>query len=305
MSNPSDLTIHELRPDCWQANLVRSLQFFRNVKGWHRVVDRLLPRNLSGRFRVENESTWIEGDLGSFIEREIFLYGGYEGQLIREFLKMTANTPQRTILDIGANIGQHSIKYAAVFDRVHSFEPNPDLWEKFENNVSLNPKGMVTLHKVGVANEDAELPFYNVDNGNEGLGTFSDIEQYEKSLEMAGTLKVVRGDDFLRSIGVSDVDAMKIDVQGFEGEVLLGLQETLRSTRPIVWLELGAATKMDLSSSEEIQGFFPYPVRLFHLRHSTRFMIRGLSLTEISGEELPTGDYLVCPRDDEESPSPP
>lgn len=227
------------------------------------MANGLLSPDVSGRFRVENEATWIEGNLGSFLEREIYLYGGYENQLINEFLKLTARTEQRTVLDIGANIGQHSIKIPAVFGQVHSFEPNPKLWDKFENNVSLNQIDKVTLHKCGFANEDSEIPFCNIDNGNEGLGTFSDSEQYDQPLELVGVLKVVRGDDFLRVNEIENVDAMKIDVQGFEGEVLLGLQETIRSTRPVVWLELGAATKIDLSSFKKVPEPFPYPIRPF------------------------------------------
>jgi FkbM family methyltransferase len=141
---------------------------------------------------------------------------------------------QRTVLDIGANIGQRSVRYASVFNQVHLFEPNPRLWEKFEANAALNPKGRVTLHKYGLANEEAEIPSYNIDNGNEGLGAFSNIEQYDQPLEIVDTLKAVRGDDYLQALGIEDVDAMKIAVQGFEGEVLLGLRNTIRNNRPIV-----------------------------------------------------------------------
>ena len=287
----------QIRPYCWQANAIRPLRFLRNVKGWRRLANRLLPSDVSGRFRVENQSTWVEGDLSSFLERELYLYGEYENLLIEKFLNLTVKTNQRTVLDIGANIGQHSMNFSVAFDQVHSFEPNPKLWHKFENNMSLNESLNVTLHQCGLANEDAEIPFYNIDNGNEGLGTFSDIEQYDQSLEMTGNLRVVRGDDFLRTIDIGQVDAVKIDVQGFEGEVLLGLQETIRATRPVVWLELGAATKMDLSSFDKVEEFFPYPIRLFQLEHSLRLMIRRINLKEFGAGELPIGDYIVCPRD--------
>jgi FkbM family methyltransferase len=252
---------------------------------------------VSGRFRVENKSTWIEGDLGSFLERELYLYGEHEDQLIDHFLALSTKTAQRTALDIGANLGQHSMKFSNAFDQIHAFEPNATLWSKFENNMSLNRNDNVTLHKVGLANQDAEIPFYNIDNGNEGLGTFSDIEQYDQSREMVGKLKIVRGDDFLAAIGVDQLDAMKIDVQGFEGEVLMGLQETIRRTRPIVWLELGAATKMDMSRFERVEDFFPYPIRLFQLKHGLRLMIRGVTLVEVEAGELEIGDYVVCPRE--------
>jgi FkbM family methyltransferase len=225
------------------------------------------------------------------------LYGDYENLLIEKFLNLTAKTKQRIVLDIGANIGQHSMNFSGAFDQVHSFEPNPKLWPKFENNMSLNKNYNVTLHKCGLANEDAEIPFYNIDTGNEGLGTFSDIEQYDQSLEMTGKLTVVRGDDFLQTIDVEQVDAMKIDVQGFEGEVLLGLRQTICANHPIIWLELGAATKMDLSSFDNVQGVFPYPIRLFQLEHSLQLMIRRINLKEMGDGELPIGDYIVCPRD--------
>jgi FkbM family methyltransferase len=264
--------------------------------GWRRFANGLLPADVSGKFRVENRSTWIEGDLSSYLEREIYLYGGHEDLLIEKFLGLAAGSERKIALDIGANIGQHSIIFSEAFDQVHSFEPNPKLWPKFEKNVSLNPNRKISLHKFGLANEKAEIPFYNIDNGNEGLGTFSNIEQYDQPLNRTDTLKVVRGDDFLHEIDVEKVDAIKIDVQGLEGEVLLGLRETIRRSQPVIWLELGAATKMDLSSFESVQRFFPYPVRVFYLDHSVKMMIRGITLTEIKAAELPIGDYIICPQ---------
>jgi FkbM family methyltransferase len=165
----------------------------------------------------------------------------------------------------------------------------------------LNPKGRVALHKYGLANEDAEMPFYTIDNGNEGLGTFSNIEQYDQPLDIVDRLKAVRGDDYLQTLGIEDVDAIKIDVQGFEGEVLLGLRNTIRNNRPIVWIELGTATKLDLTSSNKVQEFFPYPIRIYHLAQSVQMMIRGFELIETTAHELPIGDYFICPRDQAQS----
>jgi len=52
---------------------------------------------------------------------------------------------------------------------VHAFEPNSGLWPSFERNVGLNRLTNVQLHKVGLGNKDAELPFYAIDKSNYGL----------------------------------------------------------------------------------------------------------------------------------------
>ena len=91
------------------------------------------------------------GDLGSYLDRQVYLFGGYESAQIRCFLSRIPAGRHRTILDVGANAGTHSLAFARVFETVLAFEPNPMLWPQFEQNMVLNGLTNVRLHKLGLA----------------------------------------------------------------------------------------------------------------------------------------------------------
>lgn len=55
------------------------------------------------------------------------------------------------------------------------------------------------------------MSFYSIDNGNEGLGTFLNVEQYDRDLQKIGGFRIERGDDVLADIINGPIDAIKLD----------------------------------------------------------------------------------------------
>ena len=185
--------------------------------------------------------------------------------------------------------------FARDFNLVHAFEPNPSMWPRFQRNVALNGLVNVRLHQIGLGVDKAELPLYLTANSNSGLGTVCAIEQYDTPLAPAGLARIERGDDVVATCGVGHIDAIKIDVQGFETEVLAGLRETLRRHRPVVWMELGAGTATKLGSVESLRARFPYAVEIFRFACATRFPRFRYRLERVDEGALPRGDYLTRP----------
>ncbi len=278
------------------ARLARSLRGLRRVRGWERAVAALgRPPTEPTPFVVKNASGYFAGDLSSFIDRRMYLFGHYEEELIGLFVSQIPAGRRRTILDVGANVGTHSLAFSHHFKAVHSFEPNPKLWASFEENVRLNGFSNVTLHKLGLADKIGEIPFYNIDNKNAGLGTCSPDELYDQPLQLVGTVKVLTGDGFVASENVGPVDAIKIDVQGFELSVIRGLQETLARDKPFVWLEIGGPTAKDFNSLQVLKGLFPYPTDVFRFEIHSRGLVNAARLTKVVDGALKYGDYLVSP----------
>jgi FkbM family methyltransferase len=151
--------------------------------------------------------------LGSFVDRNVYLFGGLDEQEIELFLSLVLSERRDIILDVGANVGTHSLRFCRAFRHVHSLEPNPRIWAQFERNIALNQLSNVTLHRVGLGDRDAQLPFYMIQKPNLGLGTFSNLEQYDMPLIEAGSAPLVRGADYLAAHGIGPVDAIKIDVK--------------------------------------------------------------------------------------------
>ncbi len=276
----------------FRAFLARSIRFARTMRG-HFLIARLIAGNPPGRtFRVRNASGWFEGSLESVVGEQLYLVGSYEGPLITAFLDLFPRGGD-SILDVGANVGTHSIAFARAFRQVLAFEPSPEVFARLERNLDLNPNVRVTPINIGLGDVDGELPFYDVAAKGGMLGTFLQDDQYDQPLAVTGTLSIVRGDHWLAQHVVTGtkIDAIKIDVQGFEPQALRGLRETLETHRPCVWIELGNAT--------ERGGFadlFPWPFDVLRFVTRRRFGISRTWLEHVTSVEGYVGDVVVRPR---------
>ncbi|MEO6247559.1 MAG: FkbM family methyltransferase [Sphingomicrobium sp.] len=272
------------------ARRLRSLHF---LPLWHRLVERLVPEDAERAFLIQNDGLWFKGAMDSFIERQTYLFGQYEAPFITAFLAAIPADRRGCILDVGANVGTHSLAFAKAFAEVHAFEPNPHVFHKLLENLKLNPSLDVSAHMVGLSNTSAVLDFYLTEKENLGLGTFSTVEQYDVPLIKAGTARVERGDDFLKDRLRRKVDAVKIDVQGFEPDVLLGLRNLLAKDRPYVWFEVTEPTLAKFSDQAALSAYFPYKIMLSKFGAQ-----RGESpLCPWNRDALVRGDFLASPAD--------
>lgn len=266
------------------------------------MLEALAANATCGEFRVCNNAPGggqivIAGNISSFLERQAYLKGGYEQQQIAEFLTRLPSARRGVILDIGANIGTHSLCFAPHFETVHAFEPNSLIWNRFDRNVELNEFRNIHLHCVGLGDRESEMPFYLIENNNFGLGTFSRVEQYDLPLKQAGTAKVVVGDHYLSNQDIGKIDAVKIDVQGFEPEALRGLTNTLGATRPVVWCEVGSGAKSKIETASDLLGFFPRNYKLYRFVETFRFGLRSVALIDFPCGNLDYADYVLAPRE--------
>ena len=143
----------------------------------------------------------------------------YQSQHIQQAVQLCAQ--RRTALDVGGHVGFWSYYLALAFQRVHAFEPNELFAQCFERNVRA--KG-VTLHRVALGESERKIAL-EVDPENTGA------THIRAGVE--GTIPMRRLDDF----AFQDVDFLKVDVEGFERQVLEGGRETLARCRPVVIVE--------------------------------------------------------------------
>jgi FkbM family methyltransferase len=189
--------------------------------------------------------------------------------------------PGSVVLDIGANIGVHTMLLADLVGpsgRVLSFEPSDYGVRKLRRNLELNPElaGRVTLfHCFLAATDGAAVPDRIFSSwplaDSEGL--------HQKHLGLAMPTNGAPGrtiDGILAELGGPSVQLVKMDVDGFESEVLRGAAALLSGSRPIFVMELSPYVLDERGSSlEELLGFLvPNGYRFFHER---------------SGNPLPSG----------------
>ena len=140
-------------------------------------------------------------------------------------------------LDIGANIGNHAVNFADVFDAVHAFEPNRKALDLLEINARLRPN--VTVHPVGLSDREGTIeamqPPFNL--GGTGVAAAERGGSAEKV-----TLTLRRLDDIDLSLGSKAITFVKIDVEGLEAEVIRGAAETFARHRPVIGMEVNRRT---------------------------------------------------------------
>lgn len=134
----------------------------------------------------------------------------------------------RVAFDVGANIGDWAEMAARCWPdvRVHAFEVAPATFGRLETVVAHSPSaGRILPHMIGLSDRDGtqDLYFYS-----EQPEVTCDRPRHHGPVERF-TGVVRRGDGYLRETGVTQIDFLKIDVEGMEPAVLNGFSHALAS----------------------------------------------------------------------------
>ncbi|HEX2858631.1 MAG TPA: FkbM family methyltransferase [Alphaproteobacteria bacterium] len=185
---------------------------------------------------------WMKGPYPKFwvlpgdaIGREILTHGLFEKTTLLALRKLLGKQ-KGVLLDIGANIGNHAVFFAPLFNRVVAFEPNPAVFKILEANVAINKLANVLPVNKGLGARAGKVPFYENTGGNLGASGF----KKSAGAKAIGALDIAVGDAELKRLGIkpADVRAVKIDVEGLETEVIKGLAGTLKAAKPLVMFEV-------------------------------------------------------------------
>jgi len=164
-----------------------------------------------------------------YLGRSLDVYGEFSEGEVRLFDQMVH--PGMTIVDVGANIGAHTVFFARKTGpngRVFAFEPQPALYHLLCANLALNLHYNVTAINGGLGSTTTRLTLPKVDYARGG--NFGGV-----------SLGVGSGENVpvepLDTYRLSACHVIKIDVEGMEREVLEGAQATLTEHRPLLYVE--------------------------------------------------------------------
>jgi FkbM family methyltransferase len=143
-------------------------------------------------------------------------------------------------LDVGANLGNHTLVMAHYCSAVHAVEPMPVTRRKLQDNVARNRLRNVRVYDCALGERSGVAELYVGKDPNAGASTIIREAAHPGAERVAVVVRA--GDELLAAAGVRRVDLVKIDVEGAEVRVLQGLQRTIERDRPLIFLEWNHAS---------------------------------------------------------------
>lgn len=170
------------------------------------------------------------------LSQKLQVYGKYEKEFLECLEKnVLPNFTDKICLDIGANIGNHSLTFSNYFKHIYSFEPNKRTFQLLKLNTSN--KENITPFNVGASDVNKVYQAYEVVGntaasriveGTEALNDKEDYTSYE--------CKIL--DDYLPEEVTSEIGFIKIDVEGHEYQAVKSCTEIIKKSKPTLVLEI-------------------------------------------------------------------
>jgi len=219
-------------------------------------------------FEVDFFGLKYPGDLSNFLDWHVYFFGAYEMDILLLLRSLIRQRSGGVFVDVGANVGQHALFMSKYASHIHAFEPWSKVRQAIDEKITRNRLTNVTVHPVALGVEHQFVPFYAPQGGNWGTGSFDEKHATDRN-RLWGNLEIVRGDQYFEAHGISAVSLIKIDVEGWEKNVLLGLRHTLERFRPVIVMEVSRDTLRSLSGLEGFRRCIPEFYEALYV-HSTR-----------------------------------
>ena len=228
---------HLLKSEPLEEFLAEKIQNHPTDNFWaHLVPSHYLYKKNSWR-EAERHGIKYHLDISDYTEHSI--YFGYLENDFNELFEMAKG--KKVIIDVGVNVGSTLLNFAKICPDgfVFGFEPDGKSISKAERNLKLNEFNNAAIIKKGLGDQNVSARLYKVNGGNAGQNRFLSpaVSKLigESNYDEAEVIKL---DDFVEEKGLDRIDLIKIDVEGFELNVLRGAEQSLRKFSPVLFIEL-------------------------------------------------------------------
>lgn len=203
-----------------------------------------------------------------YLDAQIYANGLYEPHIVKEILSNTKDGD--VCIDVGANIGHHTIimsQNVGDTGKIHAYEPIPKIKEQLTKSLLLNEIKNVNVLQIALSDKEGEMEL-NICDSN--IGSSSLVNKTNDSEKINIQTKT------LDSYNYEKVNFIKIDVEGFEYNVLLGGENTISKYHPTIIIEYSPVyyQKSNPSHSKEILSFFKkYDYTIFDLEDNKKEIV--------------------------------
>lgn len=195
------------------------LELFRLIKlinNFIKIDYTILPLDLKTKIYIP-----LDRRVEDFDEALVYAYYGQMYELVQYF-----RSRKNVVVDVGAHYGFYTLKMARKAKLVVSLEPNPRNYAILRHNLEINRVNNVIALCVA-AGSRTHWAYMTPGYTDEMSFVVEKTGLIGNNTNLLSTL-VVELDSLLMKLGISRVDLLKVDVEGYELEVLKGLSGYLR-----------------------------------------------------------------------------
>ncbi len=223
-----------------------------SISGRHKGILNYLSKKIAKRylrniskehFRTKNQLAMLSFD---FISQIISIEGRFENNelnLIERYFKNRLTN--KVTIDLGANIGNHTVAFSKFSKEVYAFEPNPFIFDLLKINTKRIKN--IKIFNFGASDKNisvnAKIPKLNCGGGSLKLD-----KKNSKANQFHETLFNLKPLDQMPTLKRKDIGLVKIDVEGHELFALRGMEALLKKNKPIIIFEQNRGIKNKTSS---------------------------------------------------------
>lgn len=234
-------------------------------------------------FTIKFGKYLYSGNATNLIDYHMLSRGAFEpglAQLLQDWANLH---PESIFLDVGANLGVHTLAVAPLVKRIIAVEPFPPVADRLEATLSANKISNVSVTRAALSNQHGTVSFKAPDSSNLGMGRVVAGDGSGNLLQVPQ----VTGDELLEAESLP-LGLVKIDVEGLELAVLEGLQNRIEKDRPLIVFEV---LNSDQSAHQAIREFLPRNYSFFRLKNARRRKY------EVEPWGVESGDIVALPGD--------
>lgn len=241
-------------------------------------------------FEVDFFGMKYKGHTQNHIDRFVYFMGGYEKGMLHFIRENLENSKDKVFIDIGANVGHHTLFASKFASSVYAFEPYQKVRAGLEEKIKINNLKNVNIIPYALGIKDEELPFYEPPDSNTGTGSF--LKDFKPTNTDQGLKLIVKnGTQLFDELGVKSAAVIKLDTEGYEASVLKGLLPFLEKTKPIIIMEYGSESERLFKENPEVRDFLEknYHMQIFNNPNKINYKLQPWAFDKY-------GDTVLTPR---------
>jgi len=216
-----------------------------------------------------------------------------------KLLKILIKDERPVIFDIGANVGDTLLEFKQWWPKsiVHCFEPQNECCKELEGKVKKFCFSDVFINRYAVGDkiiDNATFYSHNISSGQSGFNkinlnsldsinlnelkhhNYYDLNKYKGKLNRERKVRIVPLAIYMNEKNIENIDLLKIDTQGYEPEVLKGLENKLSNVSVVITeLMLYDFYERSLSFSDIEKFLIPAGFHLYDINHISKNPMNG------------------------------